>query len=222
MAYSYWNALVFVPPVIVFVFLTGYDRWVLGVKLPEERKALQDYSKAEIVYALFVAFVVLGNFFGGIYLLDQFEPVNTILCVIYLLVLSLPLTGGVLGYYSEVRFKKKVGFQAVIFCLFLLPTLLVITGFAYNGFADTMPSHGVSVMVIDKRIQINKGGGTPLIKLQPIDKSKEEFGWPKEKEVSKISYERIEIGDRARLTIKSGALGIPWIEKLMSHESRVW
>ena len=210
MAHSYWIILAFLPSVLIFSILTGYDRWVLGIELPTEKRALKDYSGAEIVYAFFAALTIITNYLGGMMLLNRFEPISQSVCYGYLLILSLPLTGTALGHYAEIRHQKGVGFQTMIFALFLLPTLIIHSAFAYNGFADEMPAQTIQVTVIDKRIQINKGGGTPLVKLRPVGKARKILSRPLEKEVSKTLYKEIQVGDEMRLTIKSGALGIPW------------
>lgn len=214
MAHSYWISLAFLPPVLIFSILTGYDRWILGIKLSTERKALKDYSGAEIVYAFFAALTIIANFLGGMVLLNRFEPVTPYLVYIYFIILSLPLTGVALGLYAEIRHQKGVGFQMVILALFLLPTLLTHFAFAYNGFTDGGAAREIQVTVIDKRIQINKGGGTPLVKFQPIGKARAILHGLREREVSKALYKEIQAGDAMRLTIKPGALGIPWLERV--------
>lgn len=86
--------IIFLPPVLICLVLTGYDKFICGIETKSERKQLKDYSISEIVYSFFVAIVL------------------------------------------------------VIFC---------------NGFADSSDAKKVTVTVVSKRIQIAKGGGTPLV-----------------------------------------------------------
>ncbi len=215
MAHSFWIILAFIPAMVIFSILYGYNRWILGITFPKEARKLQDYSTAEIVYAFFAALTIIASFLGGMMLLNRFEPVTAYFAYGYLILLSLPLTGAALGHYAEIRHQKEVGFQTVTFTLFLLPTLLVHFAFAYNGFGDEMAAQTVPVTVIDKRIQINKGGGTPIVKIEALGKARRILHRPREMEVSKTFYTELQVGDEISLTIKPGALGIPWLENLI-------
>ena len=212
MAHSYWIILAFIPAVIVFLILTAYNRWVLGIKLPIKQRALKDYRRAEIVYAFFAALTIISDFLAGLYLLDRFEPVSAHLCYIFLLFLSLPFIGGMLGHYAGVRYQKGVGVQAMIYSLFLFLALIPLSGLAYNGFADEMPSRAIEVMVIEKRIQVNKGGGSPLVKILGIGDAQTLLRFPREKKIPKALYKSIRVGDVMHLHIKPGALGISWMK----------
>lgn len=214
MAHSYSVILAFIPPVLIFSILTGYDRWIFGIKLPNKRRELTSYSGSEILYAFFAALTIIANFIGGLYLLGRFEPVSTIVCYSFLLILSLPLTGAALGHYAQVRYQKGGGFQAVLYTLFLISSLITLFGFAYNGFADEKPSQNIDVMVIDKRIQINKGGGTPLVKVRGVGNARAILSSPREIEISDSLYKEIQVGSAMYLSIKPGALGVPWLEAL--------
>ena len=215
MAHSYWILLACIPPVFIYCILNGYNRRQSGLKLRCERRALRDYSGAEIVYAFLTSLTIIANFLGGLYLLNQFEPVSTFISRLFLLTLSSPLTGVLLGHYAEVHYQKGVRFQALMFLMCLLPSLFAIFTIAYNGVSDDRQPRIIRVIVIDKRIQINKGGGTPLVKIQGVEKDDETlFCRLREKEVSKALYREIEIGDTMQLSIKPGALGIPWLEEL--------
>lgn len=215
MAHSYWVILAFIPPILTFSILYGYNRWILGILFPKETRRLQDYSAGEIVYAFFVALTIIASFLGGMMLLNRFEPVTPYVAYGYLIILSLPLTGAALGHYAEIRHQKGVGFQTMIFTLFLLPTLLSHFALGYNGFADEMTARTVPVTVIDKRIQINKGGGTPIVKIEALGKARRILQRPREMEVSKALYKEIRIEDTMQLSIQPGALGIPWLKEVI-------
>lgn len=214
MVHSYWIALVMLPPVLLFLLLMGYNKFVLGIEIKSERKQLQDYSAAEIAYAFFAAISIIGCFLGGLYLLDRFEPVNQGLCYLFLVLLSLPFTGAALAHYFEEFCGKGVGFQGRIFGLFLLPTLILLAATAYNGLADQNSAQVIRVKVVEKRIQINKGGGTPLLKLKSIDFKAMFLKEAREKEVNKDLYEQLSPGDEMLFYINPGALNIPWLGKV--------
>lgn len=218
MAHSYWIILAFLPPVLLFAILTGYDRWIVGIQLPSKKKSFQDHTTIEIFYSIFAAITIIANFLGGMVLLDRFEPVSRHFCYLYFILLSFPLTGAMLANYAEIRYHKDVGFKILLFILFLLPTAVFLAGFAYNGVADESRPQEIQVVVMAKRIQINKGGGTPLVLFFPIntlDKEENGLSYPREKEVSNESYETIKIGDEMTLVMKRGTLGIPWLDKVI-------
>ena len=118
-----------------------------------------------------------------------------------------------LGHYAEVRHQKKIGFQIVIFSLFLVPTLITLFGISYNGLADNMPSREIEAVIVDKWIHISKGGGTPHVKLSVIEENQRVLDRPLEKEISKALFEEIRVGDTMIISINPGALGIPWIKE---------
>ena len=137
------------------------------------------------------------------------------LCYCFIFSLSMPFTGVTLAHYFEERHKKGILFSTMVFSLTFLPTLIFLSVIFYNGFADAGAVREIRVKVLDKRIQINKGGGTPLVEFESTyERPGILLDGRREKEVSRELYERIVYGDQMTIYIKPGALGILWIEKI--------
>lgn len=213
MAHSYWIVIVFIPAVIITLLIEGYEKFILGIKVKKLHQQFKNASTSEIVYSVFVALVLIAVIIGGLWLLDTFEPADKMVCYGFFLVMSLPWTGASLAYHLDRMSEKGVLFCSFIFSLMLVPTLAFGMIFYFNGYTDSSSPFEVSVIVVNKRIQITKGGGVPLLEFESEDKKMAEMLHGKrEKKVAKELYDRVVYGNKMTLYIKPGALGIPWIQ----------
>ncbi|MBF0211438.1 MAG: hypothetical protein HQK68_11210 [Desulfamplus sp.] len=219
MAYSYWTSIIiFIPPIIILLLLIGYDKLhnKIGTKLDAQR--LQDYSKVEILYYSFIAVVVIGQFIGGLFLLDTFEPISKIFCYTFIFSISIPFIGLVLLAYFDRKNKKGLLLRSVIFFTTLFPTLILFIVIYYNAYADFDVVQKMPATVLNKRIQLTKGGGVYLVSFRLNDKHSPIIEGIREKKVSRKFYEEIKYMESITIYIKSGALGIPWMYKIGEAE----
>ena len=148
-------------------------------------------------------------------LLDVYEPASKWLCYLYYSTMSLSLVSVVMIDRLMKRRRKSALFGTIFFLIFLFPALTAFLGIYRNGAGDKSPAHKIKVIVVSKTTSLSRSGRIYHAVFQSPDPGDGLFESPRSYVVDRKVYQTLENGQDMTVYLKPGALGIPWIQKLV-------
>ena len=156
---------------------------------------------------------------AGFFVLNSFEPIEKTIYYLYFFCMSFVFVSPVLMDYLMNRHKKGPFFSFVVYLIAQLPSLVACAVLYYNGAADTNLQQKISLSMVVPEAKRNWGGYSYEVTVKSTDPDARFFQTPGHFDVNRKIAKGLEEGHLMEIVLKPGALGIPWIEKVILNDA---